>query len=267
MRKHPVWEGGCVETRRSAQSCILDTHSQHTFVQCSLFTSAERIARASLKNCSVIFVRLKRICHLVCTYLTFGSRTCLSPRAHHLPHSLFLPPPQQNTQHNRNNTIISKNNQDIMNFSRLSPSTSCGVLFRQGAQLVSGSAWACYPRHHGSRCKAARRAGRWERWRDRRWSEWRCRRGHSTCAWNMTMTMGWTRHKLESQCACIYQGRQSKDNDTNWQQKNKTTKTKDLQCMKTHALASTTLTLTCSPSVSGHFTHCWVSHCASCRQF
>ena len=25
--------------------------------------------------------------------------------------------------------------------------------------------------------------------------------------------------------------------------------------MKTHALASTTLT--CSPSVSGHFTHCW----------
>ena len=37
--------------------------------------------------------------------------------------------------------------------------------------------------------------------------------------------------------------------------KRKTTKTKDLQCMKTHALASTTLT--CSPSVSGHFTHCW----------
>ena len=31
--------------------------------------------------------------------------------------------------------------------------------------------------------------------------------------------------------------------------------------MKTHALASTTLT--CSPSVSCHFTHCWVS----CRQF
>ena len=44
-------------------------------------------------------------------------------------------------------------------------------------------------------------------------------------------------------------------------------KTKDLQCMKTHALASTTLTLQCSPSVSGHFTHCWVSLCDSCRQF
>ena len=47
--------------------------------------------------------------------------------------------------------------------------------------------------------------------------------------------------------------------------KRETTRTKDLQCMKTHALASTTLT--CSPSVSGHFTHRWVSLCASCRQF
>ena len=47
--------------------------------------------------------------------------------------------------------------------------------------------------------------------------------------------------------------------------KKETTKTKDLQCMKTHALASTTLT--CSPSVSGHFAHCWVSLCTSCRQF
>ena len=30
--------------------------------------------------------------------------------------------------------------------------------------------------------------------------------------------------------------------------KRETTKTKDLQCMMTHALASTTLTLTCSPN-------------------
>ena len=34
-----------------------------------------------------------------------------------------------------------------------------------------------------------------------------------------------------------------------------TTKTKDLQCMMAHALASTTLTY--FPSVSGHFTRCW----------
>ena len=32
-------------------------------------------------------------------------------------------------------------------------------------------------------------------------------------------------------------------------------KTKDLPCMMTHALASTTLTD--FPSVSGHFTRCW----------
>ena len=38
-----------------------------------------------------IFVRLRRICHLVCTCLTLCcSRTCRSPRAHHLPHSLSL---------------------------------------------------------------------------------------------------------------------------------------------------------------------------------
>ena len=37
-------------------------------------------------------------------------------------------------------------------------------------------------------------------------------------------------------------------------------KTKDLQCMMAHALASTTLTD--FPSVSGHFTHCWDFHSA-----
>ena len=52
-------------------------------------------------------------------------------------------------------------------------------------QLLSGSARACYPQHHGSRrCKAVgctevERGRRWEKWRDRRWSEWRGRRGHS----------------------------------------------------------------------------------------
>ena len=38
-----------------------------------------------------IFVRLKRICHLVRTCLTLCcSLNCRSPRAPHLPHSLFL---------------------------------------------------------------------------------------------------------------------------------------------------------------------------------
>ena len=42
-------------------------NTAHT-AQYSLFTSAERILRACLKNC--IFVRLKRVCHLVRTCLT-----------------------------------------------------------------------------------------------------------------------------------------------------------------------------------------------------
>ena len=37
--------------------------------------------------------------------------------------------------------------------------------------------------------------------------------------------------RLEPQCACIFQGRQSKDNDSNWQQR-ETRKMKGLQCVK-----------------------------------
>ena len=86
---------------------------------------------------------------------------------------------------------------------------------------------------------------------------------HSTCAWDMAMTMERTRHKLVLQCDQGISQRTTTLTDN----KRETTRTKDLQCMKTRALASTTLTLTCSPSGSGHFTHCWVLHCASCRQF
>ena len=86
-------------------------------------------------------------------------------------------------------------------------------------------------------------------------------RSHET----MAMTMRRTRHKLEPQCV-------HKESVKEQQQKTgdheDTMKTKDLQCMKTHALAATTstLTLTCSPSGLSHFTHCWVLSCASCRQ-
>ena len=74
------------------------------------------------------------------------------------------------------------------------------------------------------------------------------------------------RDKFEPQCVCKESVKEQRHKLT---KKRETTRTKDLQCMKTHALASTTstLTLTCSPSVSSHFTHCWVLHCASCRQF
>ena len=93
--------------------------------QYSLSKSAERIARAWLKNCSVIFVCLKRICHLVRTCLTVCcSLTCRAPRAHHLPDSPCLLPRHQNTHHNRDNTICSKYTQCIINLSQNDQSKS-----------------------------------------------------------------------------------------------------------------------------------------------
>ena len=82
-----------------------------------------------------ILVRLKRICHLVRTCLTLCcSLTFRLPRAHNLPHSLFLLPRHQNTQHNRDNAIISKNTQDIMNFSRISQLTSSATKNHSGVK-------------------------------------------------------------------------------------------------------------------------------------
>ena len=82
-----------------------------------------------------IFVRLRRIGHQVRTCLTLCcSRTCLVPRAHHLPHSLFLLPQHQNTQHHRYNTVTSRNTQYIMNISMLSQSTSSAVKNHSGVK-------------------------------------------------------------------------------------------------------------------------------------
>ena len=55
---------------------------------------------------------LVRTCLTLCCSLTFRL-----PRAHYLPHSLFLLPRHQNTHYNRDNTIYSKNTQYIMNLS------------------------------------------------------------------------------------------------------------------------------------------------------
>ena len=51
------------------------------------------------------------------------------------------------------------------------------------------------------------------------------------------------------------QGKQSRTMPPTDNKEEEYEKTKDLQCMMTHALASTTLTD--FPSVSGNFTHCW----------
>ena len=93
--------------------CRRDTHSHCTSVQYSLFTSAERIARAWLKSHGLQ-------CHLCapenssatwcCTCLILcRSLTCRLPQAN-LPHSLCLPPRHKNTQHDRYNMIHSKKN-------------------------------------------------------------------------------------------------------------------------------------------------------------
>ena len=84
----------------------------------------------------------------------------------------------------------------------------------------------------------------------------------------MKMTMGWTETQNLSQTVCVHLNNENSqgtmtltDNKEERQQK-----TKDLQCMMPHALASTTLTD--FSIVSGHFTHCWVFlFCTSCYQF
>ena len=108
----------CTLAGSACSPLFVDRTPTLTSVQYSLFTSAERTPRAWLKgqhgsshtHCSVTFVGLKRICHLVCTCLTLCcSVTCRLPRAHHLPHSLFCVPRHQNTHNNRDSTIYSKN--------------------------------------------------------------------------------------------------------------------------------------------------------------
>ena len=60
--------------------------------------------------------------------------SCRLPRAPHLLHSLFLLSRHQNTQHNRDNTIYSKNTQHIINLSRLSQSTSSAIKNHSGVK-------------------------------------------------------------------------------------------------------------------------------------
>ena len=76
------------------------------------------------------------------------------------------------------------------------------------------------------------------------------------CACDMTMTMGVNEDsnlsRLEPDSVRVSRKTVKGQRHLLTTQR-ETTKTKDLQCMKTHALAS--IMVTCSPSVSGHFTH------------
>ena len=93
---HHLSSGGDSVSRREIQKvdgvCGQDTHSQHTSVQCSLLTSAERIGRAWLKSC-ITFLCARKESVIWTGHVTLCcSLTCCTPRAHHLPHSLFLLP-------------------------------------------------------------------------------------------------------------------------------------------------------------------------------
>ena len=110
-------------------------HNTHLCTVCSQARNASHALGSSHTDCSVIFVRLQRICHLIRTCLTLCcSLTCRVPRTHDLPHSLFLLPRHKNTQHNRDNMIISKKTQYIMNFTRLSQSTSSAIKDHSGVK-------------------------------------------------------------------------------------------------------------------------------------
>ena len=89
--------------------------------------------------------------------------------------------------------------------------------------------------------------------------EMKWRRDHSPCAWKHEDDYGVNEdsnlsHSVRASDKEVSQRTTTLTDNT---KKRETTKTNDLQCMKTHALASTTLT--CSQSVWGHFAQYFVS--------
>ena len=111
------------EFQKNRRECRQDTHSQYTTV-CSQAWNAHT-QRAWLKNCIVILCAWKEFSHLVCS-MSHPWLTCLSPRALHLPHSLFLLR-DRNMQHNGYDKNNSENTRYITQISKLHQSTSCAI--------------------------------------------------------------------------------------------------------------------------------------------
>ena len=89
---------------------------------------------AQVTRIAVIFALQKSLVVWWCTCLTLiGCLTCRLPRAHHLPHSLFLLR-HKNTQHNRYNMNNSENTQYITHISKLPRSTSCAINNHSGVK-------------------------------------------------------------------------------------------------------------------------------------
>ena len=145
--QHPratmLWIGE-VEDAKSIDDLITSastTSRQYTHKHCTYSavqpvhkrgTHRTRLAQVTQIAVSSLCV-LKRVCHLVSTCLTLCcSLTCRAPRAHLLPHSLFLPPRHQNTHYNWDNTIYSKNIQCIINLSKQARSKSIAIKKHSG---------------------------------------------------------------------------------------------------------------------------------------
>ena len=119
--------------------CGQDTHSQCTSVQYSLFTSAERTSRAWLKGqhsssthgLHFIFVRLKKICHLVLH--TFHPFVVLSLAVYH-EHIIFLI--HSSFYHD---TRTRRTPKYITHISKLSQSTSCAIKNHSGVKTCGGN--------------------------------------------------------------------------------------------------------------------------------
>ena len=146
-----------------------DIHSRHTSVQYSLITArtahlrsmgylttvcVDRTPTNTAHLCSTVCSQARNAhttrlaqelhCHLCAPEknliiwcvpcLILGCLTCRAPRAHHLPHSLFLLPRHRNTPCNRDNTIMSETNQCITHISGLPQSTSCALQNHSGVK-------------------------------------------------------------------------------------------------------------------------------------
>ena len=136
------WFEDCCKRTILHYICCRTGHSTHKTHLCSTVCSQARNAHHALgsreqpkHDLHFIFVRLKRVFVIWCVahVSSMVALTCLSPRAHHLPHSHFLVR-HKNTQHNRYNKSNSEITQYITRTSKLPQSTSSAVKNHSGVK-------------------------------------------------------------------------------------------------------------------------------------
>ena len=132
---HEGWKPLKLNTRNKRQNTHnLQTRHPLTTHICAV-QSVHKRGTHTTRLAQVTRIAVSSLCASTCLTLCC-SLTCRAPRAPHLPHSLFLLPPHKNTQHNRDNRIISKNTQYIMHISMLSQSTSSAIKNHSGGEYL-----------------------------------------------------------------------------------------------------------------------------------